>query len=173
MRYQGCAAARQTSCPSNCVPAVPELWTFELPLRVPRTKPTRGNLRFMIGLVLGLIALPQPADLVIENAAIWSDGLEGSASVLAVKDGKFVYVGNSVAGWVGPETRKVDAGGKPVIPGLIDSHIHMLNGGVGLSQLQLRSATSKQDFIQRVKEWAESLPEGKWVLGGRWSVESW
>ncbi|MCW5945546.1 MAG: amidohydrolase [Fimbriimonadales bacterium] len=127
----------------------------------------------MIGLVLALMALPEPADLVIENATIWSDGLDDPASVLAVKNGKFVYVGNSVVGWVGPETRKIDAGGKPVIPGLIDSHIHMLNGGLGLSQLQLRSAASKQDFIQRVKEWAESLPEGKWVLGGRWSVESW
>jgi predicted amidohydrolase YtcJ len=127
----------------------------------------------MIALVLALMAVPEPADLVIENAAIWSDGLEGAASVLAVKDGKFVYVGNSVDGWVGSETRRIDAGGKPVIPGLIDSHIHMLNGGLSLSQLQLRSATSKQDFIQRVKEWADSLPEGKWVLGGRWSVESW
>ncbi len=127
----------------------------------------------MVGLIVGLFLWYQPADLVIENAAVWSDGLEERASVVAVRGGKFLYVGNSTEGLVGPETEKIDAGGKALIPGLIDSHVHMLNGGMSLSQIQLRQATSKADFVRRVEAWAKTLPEGKWVVGGRWSVESW
>lgn len=119
------------------------------------------------------LCLQSHADLVVENARIWSDGLPGFASFLAVKDGRFVYVGEHNPAYIGGKTMRVDAKGKIVIPGLIDSHVHMLNGGLMLSQLQLRDAKNKQDFIQRVAEWTKSLPKGKWVLGGRWSVESW
>lgn len=127
----------------------------------------------MLGFGLLLFAYASPADLVIENAVIWSDGLEEPASFAAVKDGKFVYVGDKNVGFIGERTEKLDAEGRLVIPGLIDSHIHMLNGGMNLSQLQLRDAKDKADFIARVKDWAEKLPPDKWVLGGRWSVESW
>lgn len=114
-----------------------------------------------------------PADIVIENARIWSDGFPGFAEFAAIKDGRFVHVGKRAINFTGPNTKRIDAKGQIVIPGLIDSHIHMLGGGTNLSQLQLRDAKDKQDFVDRVAEWTKNLPAGKWVLGGRWSVESW
>jgi predicted amidohydrolase YtcJ len=114
-----------------------------------------------------------PADVVIENAKIWTDGRDGFARSAAVSGGRFVYVGDDAGAFVGSETRRVDAGGRLVIPGLIDSHAHMMRGGIFLSQLQLRDAASKADFIERVRKWAAALSEGKWIVGGRWSVESW
>ncbi len=129
--------------------------------------------------LIALIAAPlaaapiPPADLVVENARIWSDGLTGPATFAAITDGRFVYVGAPDPDFIGPGTERIDARGRLVIPGLIDSHVHMLNGGLGLSQLLLRDAKDKDDFIRKVGEWAKSLPEGKWVLGGRWSTESW
>ncbi len=128
----------------------------------------------MLAAALTLLLLPvQPADLVIENARIWTDGRVGFASFAAVRDGRFVYVGDYEPSLVGTNTEHLDAEGRVVLPGFIDSHIHMLNGGNNLSQLQLRDARDKEDFIRRVREWAGNLPEGRWILGGRWSTESW
>lgn len=115
----------------------------------------------------------KPADTVIENARIWSDGMVGFASFAAVRGGEFVYVGDRDGRYIGPRTRRVDAGSRTVLPGIIDSHVHMINGGLGLSELGLRDATSKEDFIERVRAWAAGLPDGAWVRGGRWSTESW
>jgi predicted amidohydrolase YtcJ len=114
-----------------------------------------------------------PADLVVENARIWSDGVVGFAEFAAVRDGRFVYVGRRDESLIGPTTQRINAGGRVVLPGLIDAHIHMLGGGTQLSRLALRDATDKGDFIRRVAEWADRLPPGRWILGGRWSTESW
>lgn len=119
------------------------------------------------------VASAQPADLVIDNARIWSDGQDGFASFAAVRDGRFIHVGAPDESLIGPETDRLDAQGHVVIPGMIDSHVHMLGGGEGLDQVQLRDAMSKDEFIERIATWAKSLPEDAWVLGGRWSTESW
>lgn len=115
----------------------------------------------------------QPADLVIEKARIWTDGRTYFASTLAVRDGAFVHVGDADPSLIGPETKRVDVGGALVVPGLFDSHIHMLNGGMQLSRLNLRDATDKEDFIAKVRDWAAKLGPREWILGGRWSTESW
>ncbi len=114
-----------------------------------------------------------PADLVVKNALVWSDGTTGFATSLAVDDGVFVYVGDDPTAFVGPQTTVVDAQGKTVIPGIIDSHIHMMNGGGSLTDIQLRDAKDKQDFIARIKAYAAANPQRQWITGGRWSVESW
>jgi len=113
------------------------------------------------------------ADLVIDNARIWSDGLEAPVTFAAIQDGRFIHVGDPDGNLVGPQTERIDAGGRIVIPGLIDSHVHMLSGGQSLAAIQLRQATSKADFIQRVDEWVADLENGQWIVGGRYSTESW
>jgi predicted amidohydrolase YtcJ len=116
---------------------------------------------------------PPPADLVVENARIWSDGRVGFAEFAAVRDGRFVYVGTRQSDLIGEHTDVVNAGGRVVIPGLMDSHIHMLGGGTQLLELQLRDALSQWEFVTRVSRYAADLPRGAWILGGRWSTESW
>ncbi|MHC4764534.1 MAG: amidohydrolase [Planctomycetota bacterium] len=116
---------------------------------------------------------PAPADLVVEDARIWSDGRVGFAEFLAVRDGRFIYVGDRQEAIIGPDTWRIRASGQVVIPGLIDSHNHMLSGGELLLRLQLREAADREDFTRRVAEWANGLPPDAWILGGRWSVESW
>lgn len=121
---------------------------------------------------LAFAAAP-PADLVIENARIWSDGLAGFAPFAAVVDGRFVHVGERDEQWIGPATERLDAQNRVVTPGLIDSHVHMLGGGTNLAQVQLRDVAGKEDFIRTVAQWTRKLRPGQWILGGRWSVESW
>jgi predicted amidohydrolase YtcJ len=124
-------------------------------------------------LLLLVLRPPLPADFVVENARIWTPEKKGFARFAAVRDGRFVYVGTPNAQWIGKATRRWNARGRVVIPGLIDSHVHLLSGGLGLSTLQLRDASDKADFIRRVRQWASTLSAGEWVLGGRWSTESW
>jgi predicted amidohydrolase YtcJ len=127
----------------------------------------------MFAILLALAAPIAPADLVIENARIWSDGLPGFAEFAAVSNGRFVYVGKPDGEYVGPSTRRIDAKERIVLPGLIDAHIHLVSGGLSLTELNLREAKDKEGFIRLVREWAAGLPEGRWVRGGRWSTESW
>lgn len=70
------------------------------------------------------------ADKVYRNAKIYSvalDGTETHAEALAIKDGKFAYVGNEagVEAWIGNDTEVVNCNGKSVIPGLGDAHMHL------------------------------------------------
>ncbi|MCH7792923.1 MAG: amidohydrolase [Planctomycetes bacterium] len=136
-------------------------------------RPTLTPVVSLLALLISIGAHAQPADLVIENARIWSDGRDDLAPFAAIRDGRFVHVGRRDDSLIGPDTTILDAAGRVVIPGLIDSHVHLLSGGASLSAIQLRDATSKQDFIRRVADWADTLQPGQWILGGRYSTESW
>nr|MBQ6739464.1 hypothetical protein [Synergistaceae bacterium] len=70
------------------------------------------------------------ADKVYRNAKVYSVKLDGSeihAQAVAIKDGKFAYVGDDagVAEWIGDSTEIIDCKGKSVIPGLGDAHMHL------------------------------------------------
>jgi len=116
------------------------------------------------------------ADLVIVNAAVWTgDPAAPDATALAVRGDRLVHVGDrpSAERLVGPRTRVIDAGGRRVVPGLIDTHVHLVNAARGLANLDLRAATSRQDLLRRVGEWAEDKEEDAWIVGRGWSSESW
>lgn len=113
------------------------------------------------------------ADMVIENAKIWSAGMEEFAEFAAIKNGKFIYVGSYDSAYIGNTTKHVDAAGHTVIPGIIDSHLHMLGGGYTLNQIKLRDVSDKEEFCHRVREWHNKLPVGEWMLGGWWHVQHW
>lgn len=127
----------------------------------------------MFPLMLFAAVVGQPPDLVVENARIWTDGLPGFAENLVVRGGRIVHVGTADADLSRDASLRIDARGGLVTPGLIDAHIHMLSGGKLLSHVQLRDVRDKQEFIERIRAWAGALPPGEWVLGGRWSVETW
>ena len=79
------------------------------------------------------------ADMIIKNAKIYtSDAEKPLASALVVKDGKFAYVGDE-AGLADFEGEVTDLGGKFVMPGIIDSHVHVTTGvGFEYADLGLR-----------------------------------
>ena len=98
------------------------------------------------------------ADIIFKNAKIYtSDKNNPIASALVVKDGKFVYVGDE-AGLKAYEGEVVDLGGKFIMPGIIDSHVHITTG-VGFEYTDLgvpvMCATKKEslafmaDYIQK------------------------
>jgi predicted amidohydrolase YtcJ len=116
------------------------------------------------------------ADLVIVNANIHTmNSSQKQASSIAVLGNKIIAVGtdSDTKAMIGPKTRVIDAKGKLVIPGFNDAHVHFLEGGFQLSSVDLRSAKTPQEFVERIKAFAAKLPKGRWILGGKWDHENW
>ncbi|MEC9374265.1 MAG: amidohydrolase family protein, partial [Planctomycetota bacterium] len=117
-----------------------------------------------------------PADLIVVNAKIWTgDEDQPGAEALAITDGRFVAVGDemSVRAHIGDATRIIDAGGSRIIPGLIDTHVHLVNAAESLARLDLRMARSRTALLQMVSDYAATLDQDAWLIGRGWSAESW
>ncbi len=115
----------------------------------------------------------QKADLVVTNAKIVTlDGASTIAQALAVREGKIVAVGgnNAVDGLTGPTTRRVDAGGRTIIPGLIDSHIHAVRAGLTYAtEVNWIGAKTIPEAMERLRQAAKARP-GAWIIvAGGWS----
>ncbi|PNH12482.1 putative amidohydrolase ytcJ, partial [Tetrabaena socialis] len=66
-----------------------------------------------------------------------------------------------------------DLGGRFVMPGFVDAHVHVIPGGLSLGQVDLRGARSRAELQRRVGEVAAGLAAGEWVLGGQWDEGEW
>jgi len=116
------------------------------------------------------------ADLVIVNANVRTmDDKMPKAQSIAVWQNKIIAVGSETdtKSLIGKNTRLIDAKGKLVLPGFNDSHVHFLDGGTGLSSVDLRDAKTPQEFVERIKNFADKLPKGRWILNGNWDHENW
>lgn len=124
-------------------------------------------------MLLPLLLSIQATNLVVINANIWSDGKLTPATCMAVVGGRIAYVGPFTSRYSTKNSRIIDAKGRMVVPGLIDSHTHLVESGPTLVQLDLREATSQSDFLRRIRDYAARIPVGQWVVGSHWSAESW
>ncbi|MGV7117346.1 amidohydrolase [Paenibacillus kyungheensis] len=69
----------------------------------------------------------------------------------------------------GKDYRQVDWDGAYVLPGLVDSHMHLSMHGMKLSMLDFSDVTSKEDMIQLIRQRAEVTPVGEWIVGLNWN----
>ncbi len=116
------------------------------------------------------------ADLVITNANIRTmDTKRTAARSMAIINGKIVAIGSDAdtKPLIGSRTRIIDAGGKTVIPGFNDAHVHFMETGHQLSSVDLRDAKTPAEFVKRIREFAAKTPKGRWILGGKWDHENW
>src|SRR4051794_23240644 len=75
----------------------------------------------LIALLSAASGVAQIADLVVENARVYTvNPAQPSARALAVKDGRILAVADDVSKYIGPQTRKIDAKGDAIVPGLTD-----------------------------------------------------
>src|SRR5438309_2079628 len=111
-------------------------------------------------------------DLILENAKITTlDRAKPEATNLAVKDGRIVGVDNADEYQWGPDSKVIDLQGRRVIPGLNDSHMHIIRGGLSYNlELRWDGVPSLADGLRMLKEQAQRTPPGQWVrvIGG-WS----
>jgi predicted amidohydrolase YtcJ len=110
-------------------------------------------------------------DLIVHNAKIATNGIPSFVQAIAIAGGKVVASGTNqdILRQRRPETRVIDAGGRTVIPGLNDSHMHPIRGGLNYNlELRWDCVPSLADALRMLKEQAARTPAPQWVrvIGG-------
>jgi predicted amidohydrolase YtcJ len=114
----------------------------------------------------------ETADLVLVNGKITTlDRANPQARAVAIRDGRFQSVGEEreIIALAGPETRRIDLNGRRVIPGLIDSHMHVIRGGLNYNmELRWDGVNSLADAMAMLKAQVDRTPPPQWVrvIGG-------
>ena len=117
-----------------------------------------------------------PSDAVFKGGRILTmDPSKPRASIMSVSSGRLSYVGDDLRealSAVQGDPISVDLKGRNVIPGLFDSHAHVLGEGLRLSQLDL-TGCSYEEALEEVAEEAAKRPKGEWIHGRRWDQNIW
>ena len=128
------------------------------------------------------------ADLVIKHAKIYTVAItceevrEGKRDFpiiddggIAAKDGKIIAVGSAeeMDDFIGERTDVIDASGKIVTPGFVESHMHCTWTGNNLRNIDFRPLTKRDDVKSIIKEYADRTPDGQWIQGNSWNELVW
>jgi len=100
---------------------------------------------------------------IIESGSL---AFDGSGQILGIGD-------NEPMRAAFPGARRIDVGGKTLLPGLIDSHGHLYGLALSFTQANLSGTASKEEVMARLKDFEAGLPEGEWLLGRGWDQNDW
>jgi len=128
-----------------------------------------------LGAAVGCARPVAPAGVVAFGRTWTGNPDQPWAGGVAMRGDTILAVGDSadVARYVGAGTQVVTAAGAMVVPGFMDAHTHFLDGGIQLVSVDLRTASSQQEFIARIAAYAAERKPGEWILGGDWDHERW
>ncbi|MER8085085.1 amidohydrolase [Streptomyces sp. NPDC087532] len=113
-------------------------------------------------------------DLIFTRGPIHTgDPARTRASSLAVTGERITAVGHDeVRELIGPDTEVIDLQDKLLLPGFQDSHIHAVFGGRELAECDLTGTVGVEDYLTRIRSYADAHPDHSWITGGGWSMES-
>jgi hypothetical protein len=114
-----------------------------------------------------------PADLVLTGGAVYTvDAARSWASAVAVAGERIVYVGDDAGAraFVGEGTRVLALGGRMLLPGFQDAHVHLMSGGLELLACDLNESANAEEMLARIRACAERRPGRDWLLGGGWDL---
>lgn len=112
------------------------------------------------------------AAAVYTNARIYTvDDRQPWAEAMAIADGRIVAIGSAaeVAEWIGEQTAVIDLGGRMVMPGIHDTHVHPPDAGIGQT-IECRFRTDQlAAVLTTLKDCVGKLEPGQWLRGGQWN----
>ena len=111
---------------------------------------------------------------ILYNARIPTlDQLRSKASVILIDQERIVAIGGEeLLDSFGTHTSREDLGGRVVLPGLTDAHIHLMHYAMGLQKVNVETPT-KAECLRRISDKAQSIPSGAWILGHGWQQNDW
>jgi predicted amidohydrolase YtcJ len=110
-----------------------------------------------------------------KNAPYSQAGWKPDAEAIAIAGDKIVFVGSAQAAerYRRTNTRVLDLQGATVIPGLVDSHTHIVELGAAQSKVDLTDVKTEEEAVARVAARAASVPKGEWIIGRGWDEGAW
>ncbi|HUP00076.1 MAG TPA: amidohydrolase [Gemmatimonadota bacterium] len=116
--------------------------------------------------------------LVLENGRIWTNDpdrpearglvIQGDRIAIVITDENAVPLDET------PHTRRIDLGGRRVVPGFNDAHTHFIEGGFALLAPDLVTSDTPEELVRRLAEYAAGLPAGRWIdLAAAWDHQRW
>jgi predicted amidohydrolase YtcJ len=114
-----------------------------------------------------------PAELVLRHGVVYVGDASGTrAESLAIRDGALVWVGADagVASFIGPDTRVIELGGRLVLPGFHDAHVHPISAGLEALRCRLGGIRAREQLEARIRECATEQAGRAWVEGGGWEL---
>jgi hypothetical protein len=113
--------------------------------------------------------------LALVNGRVWTGASsQPEVEAVAIAGDRIVAIGSTAeirGRAAGAEI--VDLEGRFVVPGFIDTHVHFLDGGFRLASVQLRDASTREEFVARIAKFAATVPAGTWITGGDWDHTLW
>jgi predicted amidohydrolase YtcJ len=109
------------------------------------------------------------------NAPHGPAGWTPDAQAVAIRGSRIVFVGSNdaAAAWRGPSSRVIDLHGATLLPGLVDSHVHIVELGRMLERVNLVGVATEADAVEKVAARAAVTPKGEWILGYGWDEGAW
>jgi len=142
-------------------------------------------MKFLVFVLTGLLtnvpfsvvaAAADPAETVFTGGNVYTvNEKQPRAEAIAVRGGKIVFVGSAAdaRAHIGKTTKVIDLKGATVVPGLTDSHYHLMGVGLREVNLNLEGTTTLASFLAKVKERVDKTEPGKWVTGRGWIETFW
>jgi predicted amidohydrolase YtcJ len=118
---------------------------------------------------------PSLEGLPAANAPHSGSGWRPDADAIAIRDERIVFAGNSADAqkYRRDRTRVIDLNGATVIPGLVDSHVHIAGLGERQNRVNLTNVQTEEDAVRRIAAYAAKVPKGEWIFGQGWDEGAW
>jgi predicted amidohydrolase YtcJ len=132
-----------------------------------------------VGFFALMVAVParaqSPDTLLVNGTILTVDPQSSVREALAIRDGRIVSIGTSadIRKLAGPQSRVIDLGGRTVIPGLIDSHLHAIRAALSFTtEVNWIGVRTLEEALGRVKDAARTMKPGSWlIVAGGWNQQ--
>jgi len=117
--------------------------------------------------------MPESNIILFNSNVITLNPKQPKAEAILLQNGKILAVGSNkeILKHKSDSTKLIDCKHHTVVPGLVDCHVHMLEFGFFLQEVNLRNTKSIKEMQRKIREHADRNPQLNWMLGGRWDQE--
>ena len=113
--------------------------------------------------------MTEPLDLAFTNAALFDGEVYHAAPThVGVRAGRVHALGDAVLAAIGPQTEVVDLGGKLLLPGMNDAHVHPVEAGMEILGCNLADGYTRSDYLSLIATYVAEHSEEEWIIGAGW-----